>query len=234
MAIRPLVILPDSQLRQVSAPVETVTPEIRELAADMLETMYDAPGIGLAAVQIGVLKRVVTIDLSKPAEAAEAGEDGEGGKPAKAAEPRKPINCKTTCRAAPITTPMTALMMPKTGESRIPQTMMPALNAAVVKEGKVKRRRESKMPESTPAMPRKKTAGRISRIICTPAAVSSACSHCDNGQASIPIRVTSQPSSLKNSTNASGSLVTFASRKILPLPSTTHTLDASNDTSIPA
>jgi peptide deformylase len=91
MAIRPLVILPDSQLRQASAPVETVTPEIRELAADMLETMYDAPGIGLAAVQIGVLKRVVTIDLSKPAEAAEAGEDGEGGKPAMAAEPRKPM-----------------------------------------------------------------------------------------------------------------------------------------------
>ena len=91
MAIRPLVILPDSQLRLESAPVETVTPEIRELAADMLETMYDAPGIGLAAIQIGVPKRVVTIDLSKPAEpAGEEGEDGEA-EPAKAAEPRKPM-----------------------------------------------------------------------------------------------------------------------------------------------
>jgi peptide deformylase len=67
MAIRPLVILPDPVLRQVSAPVTAVTPEIRTLAADMLETMYDAPGIGLAAIQIGVPSRVVTIDLAKPA-----------------------------------------------------------------------------------------------------------------------------------------------------------------------
>jgi len=65
MAIRPLVILPDSVLRQVSAPVDTITPEIKTLAADMLETMYAAPGIGLAAIQIGVPKRIVTIDLSK-------------------------------------------------------------------------------------------------------------------------------------------------------------------------
>ncbi|AOO80670.1 peptide deformylase [Bosea vaviloviae] len=65
MAIRPLVILPDSVLRQVSAPVDTITPEIKTLAADMLATMYDAPGIGLAAIQIGVPKRIVTIDLSK-------------------------------------------------------------------------------------------------------------------------------------------------------------------------
>lgn len=65
MAIRDLVILPDAVLRQVSAPVEAITPEIKALASDMLETMYDAPGIGLAAIQIGVPKRVVTIDLAK-------------------------------------------------------------------------------------------------------------------------------------------------------------------------
>jgi peptide deformylase len=65
MAIRPLVILPDSILRQVSKPVEAITPEIRTLAAEMLETMYDAPGIGLAAIQVGVPKRIVTIDLAK-------------------------------------------------------------------------------------------------------------------------------------------------------------------------
>lgn len=65
MAIRDLVILPDAQLRQVSAPVEAITPEIKTLAADMLETMYEAPGIGLAAIQIGVPKRIVTIDLAK-------------------------------------------------------------------------------------------------------------------------------------------------------------------------
>jgi len=67
MAIRPLVILPDSVLRQVSAPVLSVTPEIKKLVADMFDTMYDAPGIGLAAIQIGVPSRVVTIDLAKPA-----------------------------------------------------------------------------------------------------------------------------------------------------------------------
>ena len=65
MAIKPLVILPDPRLKQVSEPVIAVTPEIRALAADMLDTMYDAPGIGLAAIQIGVAKRVVTIDLAK-------------------------------------------------------------------------------------------------------------------------------------------------------------------------
>lgn len=65
MAIRPLVILPDPRLRQMSEPAGPVTPEIKELAADMLDTMYDAPGIGLAAIQIGVLKRVVVMDLAK-------------------------------------------------------------------------------------------------------------------------------------------------------------------------
>ncbi len=68
MATRPLVILPDSQLRLVSEPVAAVTDEIRRLADDMLETMYEAPGIGLAAIQIGVPKRVVTIDLSREGE----------------------------------------------------------------------------------------------------------------------------------------------------------------------
>ena len=79
MAIRPLVILPDAQLRLVSKPVEAVTSEVKTLVEDMFETMYDAPGIGLAAIQIGVPLRVVTIDLSKP-------EAKEGEEP----EPRKP------------------------------------------------------------------------------------------------------------------------------------------------
>ena len=71
MAIRPLVILPDSILRKVSAPIDDITPEIRKLADDMLETMYDAPGIGLAAIQIGEPVRLVTIDVSKKAEEGE-------------------------------------------------------------------------------------------------------------------------------------------------------------------
>ena len=65
MTIRPLVILPDSKLRLISEPVKEVTNEIRRLADDMLETMYDAPGVGLAAIQIGVPVRMVTMDVSK-------------------------------------------------------------------------------------------------------------------------------------------------------------------------
>jgi peptide deformylase len=65
MSIRPLVILPDSKLRLVSEPIKDITDEIRRLADDMLETMYDAPGVGLAAIQVGVPVRMVTMDVSK-------------------------------------------------------------------------------------------------------------------------------------------------------------------------
>ncbi|WP_210485259.1 peptide deformylase [Microvirga antarctica] len=65
MTIRPLIILPDPKLRLVSKAVETVTDEVRRLADDMLETMYDAPGVGLAAIQVGVPLRMVTMDVSK-------------------------------------------------------------------------------------------------------------------------------------------------------------------------
>jgi peptide deformylase len=65
MALRDILILPDKRLRQVSEPVKKVDAGIRELVADMFETMYDAPGIGLAAIQVGTSKRVVTLDLAK-------------------------------------------------------------------------------------------------------------------------------------------------------------------------
>ena len=65
MAIKKILTEPDPFLRQKSKPVEKVNDEIRSLMDDMLETMYAAPGIGLAAVQIGVPKRVIVIDLSK-------------------------------------------------------------------------------------------------------------------------------------------------------------------------
>jgi peptide deformylase len=68
MAIRPLVNLPDPRLRLKSEPVDKITDEIRKLAEDMLETMYDAPGVGLAAIQIGVPKRLVVMDTSKKEE----------------------------------------------------------------------------------------------------------------------------------------------------------------------
>jgi peptide deformylase len=71
MALRDIVILPDKRLRLVSQPVGKITPEIKKLVSDMFETMYDAPGIGLAAIQIGVAQRVVTMDLAKKEENAE-------------------------------------------------------------------------------------------------------------------------------------------------------------------
>ena len=63
--IRPLVILPDPVLRQLSKPLERVDDAVRKLADDMLETMYDAPGIGLAAIQIGEPVRMLVVDLAK-------------------------------------------------------------------------------------------------------------------------------------------------------------------------
>ena len=65
MALREIIILPDKQLRLVSKPVEKVTTEIRKLADDMFETMYDAPGIGLAAIQVAQPLRLITMDLAK-------------------------------------------------------------------------------------------------------------------------------------------------------------------------
>ena len=68
MAKKQILIIPDPLLRKVSEPVSSVNTEIKNLMDDMLETMYAAPGIGLAAVQIGVLKRIIVIDLSKEGE----------------------------------------------------------------------------------------------------------------------------------------------------------------------
>ena len=62
---RKILIEPDPILRKKCEPLEKVDADIRKLMQDMLETMYDAPGIGLAAVQIGILKRLVVIDISK-------------------------------------------------------------------------------------------------------------------------------------------------------------------------
>ena len=64
MAIMPIVLIPDPVLRQKAAPVDGVDDAIRQLMDDMLETMYDAPGIGLAAPQVRVSKRVIVMDCS--------------------------------------------------------------------------------------------------------------------------------------------------------------------------
>ena len=63
MAILPIIEAPDPRLRLVSQPVDAIDAELRRLVDDMFETMYDAPGIGLAAIQVGVPKRVLVIDL---------------------------------------------------------------------------------------------------------------------------------------------------------------------------
>ena len=70
---RPILLHPDPRLKKVSAPVADVTDELRALADDMLSTMYDAPGIGLAAPQVGVLSRLIVLDCVK--------EEGEAPQP---------------------------------------------------------------------------------------------------------------------------------------------------------
>jgi len=81
MAILPIIEAPDPALKQISARVEKFDAELETLVADMFETMYDAPGIGLAAVQVGVPLRVVVMDLQEPDDEAEAEacDDGECG-----------------------------------------------------------------------------------------------------------------------------------------------------------
>lgn len=68
MTIKPLIILPDPLLREVSKPIERIDDATRRFARDMLDTMYDAPGIGLAAIQVGEPLRMLVIDLAKEGE----------------------------------------------------------------------------------------------------------------------------------------------------------------------
>ncbi len=72
MSLLSIIEVPDPMLRAPSAPVETVSDDVKRLIADMFDTMYDAPGIGLAAIQVAVPRRVVVIDLQDPEE-----EEGE-------------------------------------------------------------------------------------------------------------------------------------------------------------
>ena len=82
MALLPIFETPDPVLRQISSPVEAIDDELRQLIRDMFDTMYAAPGIGLAAVQVGVPIRLLVIDLQEPEE--------EGGEPVK--DPRVFVN----------------------------------------------------------------------------------------------------------------------------------------------
>lgn len=80
MAILPIILAPDPRLKLVSKPVDKVDDGIARLMDDMLETMYDAPGIGLAAPQIGVPKRVIVVDIARK-------DKGEEPNPLKMANP---------------------------------------------------------------------------------------------------------------------------------------------------
>ncbi|MEL7302339.1 MAG: peptide deformylase [Pseudomonadota bacterium] len=96
MALLPIVTVPDPLLRETSAPVERVDDDVRRLLDDMLETMYDAPGIGLAAIQVGVPRRIVVVDCAgRDAEEADAAEtQGDSQTDGAAASddiPRKPL-----------------------------------------------------------------------------------------------------------------------------------------------
>jgi peptide deformylase len=71
MAILPILEAPDPRLRTISSPVEAIDDDLQRLIDDMFETMYDAPGIGLAAIQVGVPKRLLVIDLQEPESDAE-------------------------------------------------------------------------------------------------------------------------------------------------------------------
>jgi len=75
MSLLPIIEVPDPLLRAKSAPVESVGEDVTRLIADMFETMYEAPGIGLAAVQVAVPRRLLVIDLQEPEEG--AAEDSE-------------------------------------------------------------------------------------------------------------------------------------------------------------
>ena len=68
MALLPILTAPDPALKKISQPVKQVDASVRKLMDDMLETMYRAPGIGLAAPQVGVLKRVIVLDLAREGE----------------------------------------------------------------------------------------------------------------------------------------------------------------------
>ncbi|MBL8310113.1 MAG: peptide deformylase [Burkholderiales bacterium] len=65
MALLPILEYPDARLKRIAAPVTEFTPALRKLVDDMAETMYEAPGIGLAATQVDVHKRVIVIDITK-------------------------------------------------------------------------------------------------------------------------------------------------------------------------
>jgi peptide deformylase len=81
MSLLPIIEIPDPLLREQSAPVESISDDITRLIADMFETMYKAPGIGLAAIQVAVPRRLLVIDLQEPVPSGAEGPEEEEGEP---------------------------------------------------------------------------------------------------------------------------------------------------------
>ena len=89
MALRPILIIPDPRLRAVAAPVAEITSEHRILIKDMFETMYDAPGVGLAATQLGIMERIIVVDAAKRKSegAGQVPAEGEDNEPSEEPDP---------------------------------------------------------------------------------------------------------------------------------------------------
>ena len=81
MSLMPIIEVPDPLLRAQSAPVESITDDVSRLIADMFDTMYAAPGIGLAAIQVAVPRRLLVIDLQEPVSSGSEGAEEEEGEP---------------------------------------------------------------------------------------------------------------------------------------------------------
>ena len=96
MSILPIIHIPDPVLRRTSTPVERVDDELRRFLDDMLETMYDAPGIGLAAVQVGQPLRIFTVDCAKRADDEDEVGDGQPIRAPKAMKMSSRLKCSGT------------------------------------------------------------------------------------------------------------------------------------------
>jgi peptide deformylase len=92
MTVLPIIIAPDPLLKQMSTPVEAITPDILQLLEDMLDTMYAAKGVGLSAVQVGVLKRVVVMDADQGDEDEDEDTSSRGASRGNRGKPLKMLN----------------------------------------------------------------------------------------------------------------------------------------------
>jgi peptide deformylase len=106
MALLPILEYPDARLKRIASPVTEFTPAIKKLVNDMAETMYAAPGIGLAATQVDVHKRVIVIDVSQDRVTSRSSSTPKSSKPT-----ARSLAKKVACRCRSITTTCAAPRM---------------------------------------------------------------------------------------------------------------------------